>query len=1015
MKLRIVAFLLGLVSILYTQPYIPVDAQELHQLAQEFQSRAMEKKQLAQQWASQQSLTLRQQLENGRVIQVVGWLENRPVFYSTNNVDAAVTTGTSTVWPTAGGAFSLDGASLFSGSLAMWDAGGILTTHQEFGTRASQIDVPASGSYHATHVAGTIIAQGVDLNANGMASAAGLFAYDWNDDFNEMALAASGGLLLSNHSYGEALGWCYNFRNDNLWAWLGDINASTTEDYRFGLYTSYSQSYDQISYNAPYYLIVQAAGNDRVDTGPALGEQYWYINGSGNWELSTVARDPDGPYDCIDMRSIAKNILTVGAIDDITDGNFSSSNINSKMSTFSSWGPADDGRIKPDIMGNGVGVYSTTNADPASYGLMSGTSMASPNVMGSLALLQELYIQNSGSLPMRSATLKGLVIHTAREAGLNPGPDYQFGWGLLDVPAAAQVIADDVSEPIRIQELALDNSATMNLQVTSDGSEPLNVTICWTDLAGTPDYQLNPRTPMLVNDLDMRIVRDSDSQLYYPWRLDVENPSNAATRDVSVHGGDNDVDNVERIVIENPTAGSYTVQISHKGILQNSPQAFSMILTGATPLQTHTLTLSADDGGSTLPAPGSHSFNSGSEVSVSAQPFQGFQFSGWSGDETSTDNPLSVIMDADKTLHAGFTQTTQINTSLQLENNSIDTPVAGEGTLVLNVLATATQPQNIGVQEFSGGFYLDANLAQQVLQVSFANSYFNPLDYNINRQESYDDNAASATYGRVYYHYEHDSGPIQTISDSPAIITQVIIRYTMSSDQGSVAWSTDPIFTVTDGYGNDMTGIEETPLPQDLIAIPLPIELSLFTAERVATGVELTWQTQSETENMGFNIYRSPEKDGSFNKVNVQLISGAGSSQALHEYRYTDESASSDQSFYYRLSDIDFYGNETFHQAIFTEAVTPLEFTLRQNYPNPFNPSTTIPFVLGEDADIELAIYNQRGQLIRILYRGFKNRGEHSLRWDGTNESGQIVPSGVYFCRLVSEHFAENKKMIFMK
>ena len=111
---------------------------------------------------------------------------------------------------------------------------------------------------------------------------------------------------------------------------------------------------------------------------------------------------------------------------DPSSGNLNSVNINSS----SSQGPTDDLRIKPDITGNGTNVYSTYEDFDSHYASISGTSMASPNVMGSLLLLQQYYNEVNGSF-MRAATLKGLALHTADDAGSN-GPDAVFGWGLMN-------------------------------------------------------------------------------------------------------------------------------------------------------------------------------------------------------------------------------------------------------------------------------------------------------------------------------------------------------------------------------------------------------------------------------------------------------------------------------------------------------------------------------------------------------------------------------------------------------
>ena len=100
------------------------------------------------------------------------------------------------------------------------------------------------------------------------------------------------------------------------------------------------------------------------------------------------------------------------------------------IANFSSEGPTDDFRIKPDIAGNGVSVYSTYDNSNTAYNSISGTSMASPNIAGSLVLLQQHYNNLNNSF-MKAATLKGLALHTADDAGFS-GPDAIFGWGLMD-------------------------------------------------------------------------------------------------------------------------------------------------------------------------------------------------------------------------------------------------------------------------------------------------------------------------------------------------------------------------------------------------------------------------------------------------------------------------------------------------------------------------------------------------------------------------------------------------------
>ena len=494
---------------------------------------------------------------------------NHPRFYQVHNINAARTVNTDDVWPGGSAGFSLSGSGTTTADLGIWDGGGVLTTHQEFGGRVTQMDAPGYTHYHATHVAGTMVAAGVQSSAKGMSYQANMSAYDWTDDEIEMASAAAGGMNVSNHSYGYITGWYYN----EDWYWYGNLDISTTEDFGFGYYSSEAQEIDQIAYDAPYYLICKSAGNDRNDAGPGAGGGHWVWD-QGDWTWSTDTRDEDcGPsgYDCIGWTGNAKNILTVGAVYDLTSGWTDPSLVT--ISAFSGYGPTDDGRIKPDIVGNGVSLYSTMDANDTDYGNLSGTSMSTPNVSGTVNLLVRHYESTHSSEVPLSSTVKGVVIHTANEAGSYTGPDYRFGWGLLNASGAAELIADDGAGSERIVEAQLMNSATDQYSVESDGLSPIRVTIAWTDPAGTaPAPALDPTDIMLVNDLDIRLVHIASSTTYEPYVLNPASPASAPTT------GDNYRDNVEQIYLDAPTAGTYRIDVNHKGSLSSGSQYYSLIV-----------------------------------------------------------------------------------------------------------------------------------------------------------------------------------------------------------------------------------------------------------------------------------------------------------------------------------------------------------------------------------------------------------------------------------------------------
>ncbi len=466
---------------------------------------------------------------------------------------------------------SLNGKSdTLAGKLAIWDGGGVMATHQEFSGRVKLQETSLSPDLHATHVAGTMVASGVIATARGMAFGADLKVWDYNNDNSEIS-AASPNLLVSNHSYGYQAGWVYD-STKRKWQWWGNDAISPLEDYKFGYYDSNAQSLDRIAYNAPYYLITKSAGNSRSENGPDFvkGEYYLLKNTK---DSSNIIRTTNDAYDIISTTGTAKNILTVGAIESIQQTPNLPSEI--RVSDFSSWGPTDDGRIKPDIMGVGTDILSTSNASNGSYTSLNGTSMSSPQVAGSLFLLQQLYSRLNAGKFMRAATLKGLVIHSAMDFG-PVGPDYQSGWGLLNAENAASIIQNkDKTQAIR--ELSLSSGAFYTEKIVASGAANVSATICWTDPEGNVlpliASSLNSRSPRLINDLDIKI-QDSKG-IFLPFTLDPENPSSLAQTGVNM------LDNVEKISIPNTVPGeTYTLTVNHKGTLKNGQQDFSLILSG---------------------------------------------------------------------------------------------------------------------------------------------------------------------------------------------------------------------------------------------------------------------------------------------------------------------------------------------------------------------------------------------------------------------------------------------------
>lgn len=560
---------MSLLSLAAAQPG-QTNVEGLNLLANRFRIEALAEKEEALRMAPLYGLATKGFAPNGSFYELMAIREGRPLYYIVENVKAAITIGANRLHPGGSSGLNLTGAGVLMG---IWDGGIVRPSHQEFSGRVVVGDGEPVVGNHATHVGGTMIGVGVDPMARGMSLGGTLQTRGWNSDLSEMAGMASVGMRLSNHSYGYISGW--EFTNGQ-WYWYGNINIPV--EFGFGRYDQSAQSFDSIAYNAPLYLIVKSAGDDRLE-GPATQPvQHWAWTGS-QWVMSSLVRSLDGGpngYDSIPYTATAKNILTVGAVDDVLNYAGAAS---VPMSTFSGWGPTDDGRIKPDIVANGVGVTSAfafdgANASNTAYGTASGTSSAAPSVTGTLGLVLQRWRQLFPSQDPRSATMKALAIHTAREAGPANGPDFSFGYGLLNAVGMANLVAADSTKPDTIIEEGLTQYAVHTYTVYANGDTPLKATLCWTDPAAPVQPLAEVSTSRLTNDLDLRIV---GSSTHYPWILDPANPANPATT------GDNARDNVEKVEVKKPAPGWYTVTVSHKGdLMPAGSQGYSLILTGFT-------------------------------------------------------------------------------------------------------------------------------------------------------------------------------------------------------------------------------------------------------------------------------------------------------------------------------------------------------------------------------------------------------------------------------------------------
>lgn len=360
--------------------------------------------------------------------------------------------------------YKLNGKNVVVGE---WDGSGA-QLHIDYDYRHTQVEPFTSNrnGQHATHVAGTVLGAGIiDAEARGMAPEATLISYDFRGniplEMDSAAIKYGIELTQNSYSYGSSYDVC-------------SIRGS---------YDGTSVALDQLTVNYDYLLHVFAAGNSRGSN--CLSGGYGTVH--SGFQAS-------------------KNSISVGALTR-TDGN----------SSFHSYGPVKDGRLKPEICGVGVSVYSTFPFN--SYrGGYSGTSMACPGVSGVAALIHQLY-EDSTSNQMPAHLLKGSLCNGADELGRS-GPDYQYGFGRVNADRTAKIIADKnyVLDSVRQNGVFIDT-----LYVAKNLTE-LKILLCWNDPAASPSA-----SSLLVNDLDLE-VQDSAGNVLLPWVLDAANYTSSAQR-----------------------------------------------------------------------------------------------------------------------------------------------------------------------------------------------------------------------------------------------------------------------------------------------------------------------------------------------------------------------------------------------------------------------------------------------------------------------------------------------------
>lgn len=364
---------------------------------------------------------------------------------------------------------------------------------------------PAPVGFHGTHVSATAAGAGnLNQRYRGMAPKATIVNNYFTDILvNTPLYVSSYDMALTNNSYHNAQGGC-----------AGN-----------GEYDVLSYFIDNLSLNYPSVLNIFAAGNDgRQTCAPYLDSFHTVKSGF----------------------QVGKNVLTVGAMNTAIH----------YLAILSSRGPSNDGRVKPEIVAGGWAVVSASQNN--TYVTEYGTSMSAPTVTGAAALLVERYRQLHGSDPS-AALMKAILCNSADDLG-NPGPDYSFGFGMLNARKAVEAL-----EANQYFESSVNNGGTANFNITGvpAGTRYLKVMLYWPDAPATP-FAANA----LINNLDLTVTTPT-AVVHHPLIL---NAGPANVKDPAVEGTDN-INNIEQIIITNPPAGNFTITVNGTNI-PSGPQPF---------------------------------------------------------------------------------------------------------------------------------------------------------------------------------------------------------------------------------------------------------------------------------------------------------------------------------------------------------------------------------------------------------------------------------------------------------
>jgi hypothetical protein len=217
----------------------------------------------------------------------------------------------------------------------------------------------------------------------------------------------------------------------------------------------------------------------------------------------------------------------------------------------------------------------------------------------------------------------------------------------------------------------------------------------------------------------------------------------------------------------------------------------------------------------------------------------------------------------------------------------------------------------------------------------------------------------------------------------------------------------------TDGIGNRYFTIDNVPDES------LPVSLSQFNAKAQFGHILLSWETESETDNVGFMLERFKETRGwtvIASYQTTELLMGQGNSAARTEYEFKDLFVEHNRTYLYRLSDVDCFGNKNTHPAISAQTgVIPEETKMEPAFPNPFNPNTSISYSLADYSDVTIAVYDMLGRTVKTLVKQDQHPGNYQVSWNGIDINGEKAPSALYIIRMQTENYFYTQKVMLVK